>query len=297
MPMRYDIQTLSAFVAVAEEGSITLAATRERTVASAISKRISEMEKQCGVVLLHRHRRGVSLTPAGVELLRHAQKVMAELQRLDHTLSDFGSGARGQVRVLANTSAIVQFLPRDFASFMALHPTVKLDLEERTSDETQKILLAGLADLGILVTRQPIEGLDLQPYRRDRLLAVMPSSHPLAQLEQLRFADVLAYDHVGLPRGTSLCEMLLDEARALGLPLRLRMQARSYEGLVHMVAAGIGLSLLPEGGVTPFLASQALVARPLAEPWAARELVLATRTGQPLTTVARLLHAHLLGAR
>jgi DNA-binding transcriptional LysR family regulator len=291
--MRYDIQTLRAFVAVAEEGSIAAGAAREATVASAVSKRISEMEQACGVSLIDRHRRGISLTPAGVELLDHARRVMAELDRLDTTLSDFGSGARGQVRLLANTSSIVQFLPQDFASFIAAHPTVKLDLEERTSDETQRTLLAGLADLGILVSPHAIDGLNLEHFRCDRLVAVMPREHPLSARDAVRFADVLAYDHVGLPRDSALCEMLVEEARKLDRPLKLRIQARSYEGLVLMVAAGIGLSLLPEGSVTPFLKAKTVTARPLAETWATRELLLATRVGHPLTPVAALLYAHL----
>ena len=293
--MRYAIQTLRAFVAVAEEGSISAGATRESTVASAVSKRISEMEQAFGVSLIKRHRRGVSLTSAGAELLDHARRVLAELKRLDSTLSDFGSGARGEVKLLANTSSIVQFLPQDFASFNAVHPTVKLDLEERTSDETQRSLLAGLADLGILVSPNPIAGLKLDHYRHDRLVAVMPPHHPLASARRVRFADLLAYDHVGLPRNTSLCDMLVDEARKLDRPFKLRIQARSYEGLMLMVSAGIGLSLLPEGSVGPFLKARTVTARPLAESWATRELLVATRADdEPLTAVAALLHERLL---
>lgn len=296
MPMRYEIQTLRAFVAVAEEGSITSGAVRESTVASAVSKRISEMEQACGVSLITRHRRGISLTPAGVELLDHARRVLAELKRLDSTLSDFGSGARGQVRLLANTSSIVQFLPQDFASFIAVHPTVKLDLEECTSEETQRSVLAGLADLGILVSQNSIAGLKLEHYRHDRLVAVMPPQHPLAAAKRVRFADLLAYDHVGLPRNTSLCDMLVEEARKLDRPFKLRIQARSYEGLMSMVAAGIGLSLLPQGSVSPFIKARTVIARPLAESWAKRELLIATRVGHPLTAVASLLHEHLLAS-
>ncbi|GJG97670.1 LysR substrate-binding domain-containing protein [Cupriavidus pauculus] len=292
--MRYDIQTLRAFVAVAEEGSIASGAAREATVASAVSKRISEMEQACGVVLINRHRRGVALTPAGVELLDHARRVLVELERLDNTLSDFGSGARGQVRLLANTSSIVQFLPQDFASFIAVHPTVKLDLEERTSDETQRLLLAGLADLGILVSANAIEGLTLEHYRNDRLVVVLPQGHPLASEKKVRFEDVLSYDHVGLPRNTALCDMLAEEAKKLNRPFKLRIQARSYEGLVLMVSAGIGLSLLPERSVTPFLKAKTVLARPLDEPWATRELLLASRENHPLTAVAALLYEHLL---
>lgn len=291
--MRYDIQTLKAFVAIAEEGSIAGAAAREHTVASGISKRISEMETACGTSLLHRHRRGVSLTPAGVELLSHARRVLDDLTRLDNALGAYASGVRGQVRILANTSAIVQFLPRDFASFIKLHPTVKLDLEERTSEETQKMMLAGLADIGILVAKRPVEGLRLRPYRNDRLVVMMPQGHPLARRKQVRFIDTLEYDHVGLPRGSSLCEMLLEEAKAMDAPLKLRIQATSFEGLVLMVSAGIGIGVLPEGSVIPFLETRRVIARPLAEAWATRQLVIATREGQPPGGVARLLYEHL----
>jgi DNA-binding transcriptional LysR family regulator len=95
------------------------------------------MEAQPGTGLLYRHRRGVSLTPAGVELVAHARRVVAELSMLESAMSDYASGVRGQVRLLANTSAIVQFLPADVASFLNLHPTVKIDLGERTSEQTQ----------------------------------------------------------------------------------------------------------------------------------------------------------------
>lgn len=252
------------------------------------------MEELCGLSLLNRHRRGVSLTPVGIELLNHAKRVFNELERLGNTLSEFGSGARGQVKVVANTSAIVQFLPHDFASFIAEHPTVKLDLEECTSDETQKILLSGLADFGILVSKHQVEGLEFVPYRSDELVVILPVGHPLSAQEVVSFAEVLAYDHLGLPRGTALCDMLEEQAKLLNQRMRLRIQARSYEGLVNMVAAGIGISLLPEGSVTAFVKARQVVARPLQEPWAKRDLILATKTGQPLTAVAALLFEHLV---
>jgi DNA-binding transcriptional LysR family regulator len=294
--MRYDIQTLKAFVAIAEEGTIAGAAAREHTVPSGISKRISEMEALCGTVLLNRHRRGVSLTPAGVELLAHAKRILDDLARLDTVLGDYASGVRGQVRILANTSAIVQFLPRDFASFIEKNPTVKLDLEERTSEETQKTLLAGLADIGIMVAFRPLEGLHFEPYREDRLVAIMPKAHPLALKKEVRFVDMLTYDQVGLPRGTSLCDMLTEQAKDSGIPLKLRIQATSFEGLVLMVSVGIGVAVLPEGSVIPLMKSLNVTARPLADKWARRQLVLVQRKDQELSGVARLLWEHLRGS-
>jgi DNA-binding transcriptional LysR family regulator len=291
--MRYDLQTLKAFLAIADEGSIAGAAAREHTVASGISKRVAEMEAQCGTSLLYRHRRGVSLTPAGVELVAYARRVIGELSRMDSALSDYASGVRGQVRLLANTSAIVQFLPGDFASFLKLHPTVKIDLEERTSEQTQKMMLDGLADIGIMVASRPVEGLIARPYHSDRLVVMMPPGHPLSRRKQVRFADTLAFDHVGLPRGSSLCERLLEEAKKLDMPLKLRIQATSFEGLVLMASAGLGIGVLPEGSLIPFLETKRVITRPLVETWATRQLVVVTREGQPLTRVAKLLAEHL----
>lgn len=293
--MRFDLQTLKAFLAIADEGSIAAAAAREHMVASAISKRVAEMEALCGTSLLQRHRRGVSLTPAGAELVAHARRVIEELGRLDSALSDYARGVRGQVRLLANTSAIVQFLPDDLAGFLKTHPTVKIDLEERVSEETHKMVLDGVADIGIMVAIRPTDGLNVRPYHSDRLVVMMPKGHPLSRRKQIRFADTLAYDHVGLPRGTSLCETMLDEARKLDRALKLRIQATSFEGLVLMVSAGLGVGVLPEGSVIPFLQAQRLVARPLAEPWATRQLLVVTREGRPLTRVAKLLLEHLAG--
>ena len=113
------------------------------------------------------------------------------------------------------------------------------------------------------------------------LVAVMPQGHPLASAKRVRFADVLSYDHVGLPRNAVLCDMLIEEARRLNRPFKLQIQARSYEGLVLMVSAGIGLSLLPERSVTPFLKAKTITARPLDEAWATRELLLASRESHP----------------
>lgn len=291
--MRFDIQTLRAFLAIADEGSIAAAATRENTVPSGISKRVAEMEAMCGTPLLHRHRRGVSLTAAGAELVAHARRVVQELEHLDSTLSEYASGVRGQVRLLSNTSGIVQFLPNDLAQFLRKHPTVKIDLEERVSEQTQKMLTDGLADIGILIATRPLDGFTCRPYHADRLLVVMQRGHPLARRKQIRFADTLEYDHVGLPRDTSLCQTLLDAAHKLGQPLRLRIQATSFEGLALMAANGLGLGVLPEGSVAPFLETKRVVARPLAEPWAKRQLLVVTRDGHPLTRVAKLLVEHL----
>lgn len=294
--MKYDIQTLRLFLTVAREGSIAGAAAKEHLVASAVSKRISDLEERIGAPLFYRHRRGVQLTLAGNELLVHATRVMTELSKLDGALSNYANGVKGQIRLVANTSAIVQFLPQDLSSFLKQHPTVKIDLEEHTSEAVHKMLADNAADLGIMVIQRPLDDLHACLYRVDELMVIMHPEHPLAGAASLRFADTLEFDFVGLPRGSSLCNTLIDAAETLGQSLRLRIQATSFDGLRRMAALGLGIGVLPRGSVEPFLEADGLSAVPLDETWARRELMLVSREPETLPMLGRLLHAHLQGA-
>lgn len=127
---RLDFTTLQLFVAVGEAGSIGRAAAREALAASAVSKRLSELEALAGVPLLLRHARGVALTPAGQSLLRHAQEALFGLEKMQAALGEYASGARGPVRVHASISAVVQFLPDDLGRFVRENADVKIELQE-----------------------------------------------------------------------------------------------------------------------------------------------------------------------
>jgi DNA-binding transcriptional LysR family regulator len=291
--MRHDLQTLRAFISIAEEGSISRAAHREHMVPSALSKRIADLEAASGTTLLSRHRRGVEITHAGVQLVAHARRIFDELRGLDVTLEQIKSGVRGHVRLLANTSSISQFLPGDLAGFLALHPTVKIDLEERNSAEIQSGILAGDAELGIMVASSSTNELVSRPYRADELTVMMPLGHPLSSMTSVRFYQTLAYDHVGLPKGSALCDLLLSAAADCGQPMKLRIQSTGYDGLRRMVSSGLGIGVLPAGSVLPYLGADQIEARPLDEPWARRDLVLISRPPSLMTHVARKLAAFL----
>ena len=119
---RIDLTSLQLFVAVCELGSIGRAAEREFIAASAVSKRLSDLEATLETPLLYRHTRGVKLTPAGESLLHHARSVLFSLEKMQAELSEYADGVRGHVRMHANISAIVQFLPEDLGTFAQAHP-------------------------------------------------------------------------------------------------------------------------------------------------------------------------------
>ncbi len=147
---RIDFVTLRLFVAIAETRRLTRAAEREHLALAAVSKRVSDLEGQLDVSLLYRQPKGVELTPAGHALLHHARNLLDNLQQLDADLSEFSQGVKGHVRIHANTSAVIEFLPEDLSAFARQHPEVKIDLEERVSSDTLRALREGLTDIGIL---------------------------------------------------------------------------------------------------------------------------------------------------
>ncbi|HEY0200098.1 MAG TPA: LysR family transcriptional regulator, partial [Burkholderiaceae bacterium] len=146
---RIDLTSLQLFVAVCELGSIGRAAEREFIAASAVSKRLAELEVAVDTPLLYRHSRGVTLTPAGESLLHHARTLLFGLEKMQGELSEYADGVRGHVRIHANISAIVEFLPEDLGAFARQHPQVKIDLEEHLSPDVLAAVHEGAADLGI----------------------------------------------------------------------------------------------------------------------------------------------------
>ena len=149
---RLDLTSMQLFVAVCEEGSIARAAQREHLAASAVSKRLSDLESSVDTALLYRHARGVDLTPAGETFLHHARTVLFNMDRLQVDLDEYAAGIKGHVRVHANISAIVQFLPEDLAGFSAAHPQIKIDLQEHVSTDIAR----AVAEIGRASCRERV---------------------------------------------------------------------------------------------------------------------------------------------
>lgn len=293
-PRRLDLTSMQLFVAVCEEGSIARAAQREKLAASAVSKRLSDLEAHVDTALLYRHARGVDLTPAGETFLHHARTVLFNMDRLQVDLDEYAAGIKGHVRVHANISAIVQFLPEDLATFSSAHPHIKIDLQEHVSTDIARAVADGQADLGIAHVTQPLRDLATQPYRKDRLVVVVPAQHPLAQQTAVDFAQTLDYDHVGLHSNSALYLAMRRAATLAGKPLKLRIQVTGLDAMCRMVQAGLGIGLLPDRAFALLGSGMgALRAVALTDAWAERSLQLVARDFGTLPLTARMLVEHL----
>jgi DNA-binding transcriptional LysR family regulator len=294
--MRFDLVDLALFRHVVEAGSITHGAERANLALAAASTRIRNMEEEIGAPLLTRRRQGVTPTPAGRTLLQHARTILAQTERLREDLGAFAGGFVGQVRVLSNTNAMTEFLPDTLSTFLAAHPHVSIDLEERLSDEIVGLIAEGVGDVGIVAGTVDAGRLVTYPYRSDRFVLVVARNHPLARRARIGFAEVLDHDFVGLDRASAIQRFLSDKASRIGRPLRLRVQLRSFDAVCRMVERNVGLGIVPETTVRWAGKSMAVKAVALTDAWAVRDLTICVRDLAALPPYARQLVEHMRGA-
>ena len=281
------------FVAVMEESTIAAAAAREHIAASAVSRRLADLEDALRVALFTRSNKGTEPTAAAFALLHLARGVLNDLDGIATQMREYGTGVRGHVRVVANISAITQFLPAELQSFMARHPQVDVRLQEQISSAIAHSVAENAADVGILNEGHYGERVTLLPYRTDELVLVVPTGHALARRKAVRLQDALPYDFVGAHPGSAINNQLTRAAAEAGLPLRLRIQVTSYDALCLMVNAGLGVGVLPRGSAALYQGTLSIRTVTLNEPWAQRRLALCVRSEESLSTVARLLVEHL----
>lgn len=293
--MQYlDHLSLHLFVLVCEEGTIARASEKAFIAPSAVSKRISDIEVRFGTPLLKRSKRGVEPTPAGVALLRHARSMTRAMERLDSELGEYAEGARGHVRLMANISSIMEFLPEELSDFMVVNPRIRVDIEERFSPDVVRGVAEGNADLGICRRSMAVGDLDFLPYRQDHLAVVMGANHPLAGHTSIAFAQTLEFDHLGLSAFATLNNFMHMEAQQRGHELRFRSYVSSFDAAFRLAQFGLGIAVFPMEAVARYAALFDLSIVPLTDDWALGEFVICVRDRDTLSLSARRLLDHLL---
>lgn len=294
--MRFDLFDLQLFATVAETGNITRASERLHIALAAASSRIRRLEHTLGTPLVLRQNKGVQLTPAGQTLLHHALKVLQQMNRMREDVSEFGRGLKGHLRIFANTTAITEFLPSTVGTFLAEHPHVSVGLEEHLSYEIVRAVAEGMADMGVVAGNVSTEGLQVFPYRRDTLVAIVPRAHRFATRRKIAFSELLTCDFVGLDEGSAIQAFLLQAAIPLGKPLKVRVQLRSFDGVCRMVEAKVGVAVIPESTARRSARMMDIRVIPLTDEWAERNLKICVRELQSLPLFAQKLIEHLRGS-
>jgi len=293
--MRFDLTDLRLFLAVVDAGSITHGASEVGLSLPAASERLRDMEAAGEVVLLDRGRRGVTPTEAGEALAHHARTILQQVSRMRGELGEFAKGLRASIRVLANTAAMSEFLPERLAPWLAAHPQVDIDLRDRQSTDIARIVAAGFADIGILSDAVDTAGLLMRPFAVDRLVVVSARNDALAAAKRVRFAELVSQPFIRLESG-ALGDHIDAQAGKLAAKLKVRVKARTFDGICRMAAEGVGIGIVPEVAACRCRKDMRIRITRLADDWATRRLSVCIRSEAELAPPALDLFRHLSSA-
>lgn len=272
--MRFDWTDLQVFLQVCEAGSMTRAAARCHLTLAAVSSRIRNLEEGNAIVLLVRHARGVSPTAAGQVLARHARTVLDQVQLLDRELLHAQNVEPRRTVLLANSSALAGALREGIAELVASVSERPLLVRESSSEATVQALRSGSADVGIVSDAVETRGLLARELGPDPLMVVVPRKHPFATRARVPFPDVLAQPWVAWGEVGALSTHLQMHAVALGARIHAQTTFPTVDGVLRLVAAGVGITVLPQSIVAHWTDAAALVCVTLEEPWANRKLLV-----------------------
>ncbi|NLD01568.1 MAG: LysR family transcriptional regulator [Gammaproteobacteria bacterium] len=275
--MHFDFIDLRLFCNIAETQNMTHGAKKSFISTAAASSRIKNMEQQLGAKLLYRHTRGIELTAVGNTLLQHARLILKQANYMKNDLSEMNTGMTGHIRILANTTAVTDFLPQILSDFLVMHPGVTIDLQERVHRDIVRAVVNGSTDIGIsagLIHEKNIESKHLST---DKLVLATPLEHPLSEYKSVLFADLLPHHQICLHDGTSLVQFLKEQALEMQQQLNIRIQISSFDAMCRMVEAGVGVAILPQSAALRQQQTCKIKIIKLDEPWAIRKRVVLAR--------------------
>jgi DNA-binding transcriptional LysR family regulator len=291
--MRFDLVDLQLFIAVSDARSITRGAVASHLALASASARIKGLEEAMGVELLKRGRRGIELTAAGESLLDHARIVIHQVEAMRGDLAAFASGTKANVLLLANTSGLSEHLPRTLAAFLRAHPDINVDVDEKESTDIAAAITTGAADLGFAAEHALPGNVDRFLFSEDRLTLVTGRRGAFSGRRLIDFQEVAEYDFVGLTNSTALQLHIARHAARLGMRLRFRAHLRDFDAICQMVAADVGIAVVPEAAARRCARSMPIAAVRIRDSWANRRLVICSRSFKSLPRPAKLLVEHL----
>ncbi len=271
-----ELRHLRYFLAVAEELSFTRAALRLHIAQSPLSQQIKALEADLGLPLFHRTKRHVELTEAGKVLIGEARAILKRVDEARRAARRAHDGLTGRLVIGFTSSASYDVLPTLLADYRAAHPHVDIILREGLlSPDQLRAIEEGDQDVGLL--RPPVRnpGISLLVVRRERLVAALPASHPLAAASRLSVRELAGEGFIMYPRavGAALNDPVVALCQAAGFSPIVAQEVGELQTIVRLVGAGMGIALLPASAGLLHIEGVAL--RPLRDESPLLELALA----------------------
>src|SRR5215208_431712 len=260
-----DVKRLRVLHEVARQGSFSAAAEALSYTQSAVSQQIAALERETGSTLVDRGARGIRLTDAGEALVRHADGILTRITDAEQELEAIAGLRGGRVRVASFATAGSTFVPHAIATFHEQYPEVEISLKESDPEESVPALKAGQLDIAILF--EPHGAGDLGEMEKVHLLedpmsVVLPEDHRLASKAKIRLKDLEDEAWVQTTSSCPCCIIVADECRAAGFEPYVAFESDDYLTVQGLVAAGVGVALIPSLGLAAYRPDVAI--RPIA---------------------------------
>ncbi|UTH72700.1 LysR substrate-binding domain-containing protein [Chromobacterium sp. IIBBL 290-4] len=287
-----ELRHLRYFLAVAEELHFTRAAERLHIGQPPLSQQIQALEAELGAPLFRRHQRKVELTAAGRQLLPRARQILADSAAAMQAVRRAADGEIGELRIgFTSSLPLTPILYHSLQNYRARYPEVKLTLREQFTAGQFEALEKNQLDLGFVRFNGPAPStlIKVAELHRDRLLAVLPVSHPLASASHVSLGELFQEALIGYPQesGAGLRDVILQLARQAGMPLNIVQEAGEAITQIGLAAAGVGVAILP----SPLECVQIPAVRyvPISDEEAYLSMGIATRRDQDSPLVANFL--------
>jgi DNA-binding transcriptional LysR family regulator len=280
MATNLDPVDLSLLVNIRRTQSITGAARAINICLSAASTRIKKLESLLNVQILYRESDGVRFTPAGLLILEHADLVLGSGQRLIEDLEQMARSGSHLMRIRATSQLITETLPSVIGVYRSTHPNVFFEIKELVSESIVDAIQRGDADIGIASTDGDTEGLVATPYYQDRFVLIVHGEHEFADRDEMPFVDALDYSFVGLGDSSTSHQLVSAAARALKRGYHRRTVVGSFEAICCMVAARIGLGIVPRSAARRYSRTVPFKIIDLTDDWTVRNYSILQRRGE-----------------
>lgn len=289
-----ELRQLQYFVQVARLQHVTKAAEELHVAQSAVSRQIHRLEDELGVRLFMQRGRNVQLTPVGQLFLRRAETILGDLDRAVLEIHEFLDPEVGEIRIGFPHSLGINLVPQVVAAFRKLHPNVKFRfrqgmypslIRDVVDAEVDLAFISPFPDRNDLVTGEVL--------LTEQLFAILPEGHPLALEDSIKLSDLKDEKFVLFSEGYSLRPIVWEACKEAGFTPKIGFEGEETSTIRGLVAAGMGVSLLPEMAVYESNSMMPAIVR-ISEPQVTRTIGLIRRSGEKLPLVVHMFHAFLL---
>ncbi|MGQ0506270.1 MAG: LysR family transcriptional regulator [Myxococcaceae bacterium] len=276
------LESLKMFCDVVETGSFSRAAQLHHVTQSAVSQQIRALEARYEQKLLSRSARQVTPTPAGERLFRGCKEILARFAEVEGEIREQSSEVQGTTTVSTIYSVGLHELQSIQRELLKTHPKVNMRLIYRRSDQVYDDVILGAAEIGIVAYPQPRAGVELLPFRDDKLAVICAPNHPFASKAKVALAAIAAVPFIGFDREAPTRKAIDKLFREKGLELVPVMEMDNVETIKRAVEMGLGVTVLPAAAVQHELTLGTLIAKPFAEGTYTRPIGLLVRKGKYL---------------